>query len=130
VRIRNGFVSNSSSSSFCIYGFEFDKDMVSEEDVKKWAGKDYSKSYRDEEFKYNFYEFIEDKLKSDKLKSTGLNVKNYGESYYIGRSWSSIKDNETGKKFKNSVEKEVKSIFGKNIKSFETYGENYEYGPT
>ena len=35
MKIRNGFVSNSSSSSFCIYGAYINKDRVDEEVVEK-----------------------------------------------------------------------------------------------
>jgi len=35
------------------------------------------------------------------------------ETIYIGRSWSSIGDDETGKQFKNSVKEEVEKLLGK-----------------
>jgi hypothetical protein len=74
VKTRIGFVSNSSSSSFCIYGIYLGH--MSDED----------------------YEFI---------NKTGLT--DYGSPLdgdtYVGRSWTSIGNNETGGQFKESVEK-------------------------
>lgn len=35
--------------------------------------------------------------------------------YYVGRQWDSIKDNETGKEFKDSVKKELEKLFKKEI---------------
>jgi hypothetical protein len=121
---RFGFISNSSSSSFCIYGFHFTKDMVSEEEIKKWAGKDFSEDYKNNEFRFEFCEFVEEKLKGTKLS---INSYEGEEGYYIGRDWSKIGDKETGKQFKDSVKKDVKTIFGKNIQNFETLGDGWAY---
>ena len=76
MKIRNGFVSNSSSSSFCIYGTSVDIDG-------------------------NIEEMIE---------NTGLEIHNYYDTIYVGRSWSSIKDDETGAQFKESVNKALKNL--------------------
>jgi len=38
------------------------------------------------------------------------------DTAYIGRSWSSIGDDETGKQFKESVKKEIKKVFGEDLK--------------
>lgn len=81
---RNGFVSNSSTTSFLIYGISVEKDI--EEDIVEKEGLDY---------KY------------------GPDYK-YG-SRYIGRSWSSIKDDETGADFKKDVEAKIAKIMGKTV---------------
>jgi len=82
MKIRNGFVSNSSSSSFCIYGTNIGEN-------------------RDE------VEIIEEKIRELGLK---LEV-HYGEyTRYVGRSWSSIGDDETGKQFKASVKDAVAKL--------------------
>jgi hypothetical protein len=123
LKTRLGFISNSSSSSFCIYGFPFEEDMISEEEIKKWAGKEYNEDYRDNDF--DLYEFME-----EKLKNTSLTLEGSSEyvGLYIGRSWDSIEDDETGKMFKNSVEKEAKEIFGKEAKGFGTQAEAWRDG--
>ena len=84
MKIRSGFVSNSSTSSFCIYGI----------------------MYRFENSKdgYDGWDELE-KI----FKDTGISIHSgpeYSDSdgYYIGREYTSIKDNETGLQFKKSTE--------------------------
>jgi hypothetical protein len=91
MKIRHGFVSNSSSSSFCIYGSQ-----VEVEDLMK-AAKALDIEFDEEDFDdYDIGEQIESK--------TDLEYHSMmGEYYYIGRSYSNIKDDETGKQFKESV---------------------------
>ena len=82
MKIRNGFVSNSSTSSFCIYGAAIDKSKVDEDAVEK-AGLEYHRG-----------------------------DPNNGDDYvYIGRSWCSIKDDETGAQFKKNIEILLKEMF-------------------
>jgi len=102
MKIRTGFVSNSSSSSFCIYGVSMD-DYEFGEKIRTLHP-----SLADEECTYTLSEELD----------TNLDVQfpsEYGE-VYIGRSWATISDNETGKQFKESVEKEIEKIFGEKIK--------------
>ena len=86
MKIRNGFVSNSSSSSFLIYGTQV-------EGV----------------YDYEKMEEMCDKLKDNELRYFGSS----DMGFYIGRSWGSVRDNETGKAFKESVEKGVEAVLGK-----------------
>lgn len=81
MKIRNGFVSNSSSSSFCIYGVYVDS---------------MSKELRENCSKQNLYVTSGDP--------------NYDEGYYIGREYSSIKDDETGKQFKDDVKERLQTV--------------------
>ena len=80
MKIRIGFVSNSSSCSFCVYGVR-----------------------------------VEEKLDYDKeeaLINSGLSVEIFqSDDKAVGISWSSIKDNETGKQFKERIEKLIKKYF-------------------
>lgn len=101
MKIRNGFVSNSSSSSFCIYGIS-----IEEEDLKKLAEKlsvsvdeDYIDTYS-----------LEKKLVEKEYTVTIQDM--MGEYFYIGRSYSSIKDDETGQQFKETIEKEITELLG------------------
>ena len=78
MKIRYGFVSNSSSTSFCIYGVSLENE---DEEIVDAAGK------------------------------LGLYVQ-YGQwdGVYIGREYSSIKNDETGAEFKESTQKLIDQL--------------------
>lgn len=97
MKIRMGFVSNSSTSSFLIYGTD---DISSEE-----------------------YDLISDKY----YKEIDYHCP-YEDHYYIGYSWDSIKDDETGKQFKDRVESKIKELLGRDNMSFGTYEEAWRDG--
>jgi hypothetical protein len=144
MKVRNGFVSNSSSSSFCIYGFEASMPEADEAiDILKKIKKDNPDFFNSminkkiDEYKelckienyYNsnlaMYELIaniddEEILSDDETKNKledflsddaddfysllGLSYHNMDYSCYAGRDWSSVRDDETGLQFKQSVE--------------------------
>jgi hypothetical protein len=91
VKIRSGFVSNSSTSSFCMFGVMLDSCDES------------------------FY---------DKIKDLGLDLDLESTDWatYIGKSWASIKDDQTGAEFKQDIENKVAKLLGKNA-TCKTYEE-------
>ena len=91
MKVRHGFVSNSSSTSFCIFGASFDRDQI----MKIF----------DVENVYN----IDDKLKDSLLE---CHVGQEAESVYLGRSWDTIGDDQTGKEFKDSIQDEIEKKTG------------------
>lgn len=101
MKVRNGFVSNSSSSSFCIYGVEMD----SYEFEKKMK---LIKPDLETDNIYELAEHLEIKLE--------VHTPSDFDKVYIGRSWSSIKDDETGKQLREGVEKELRDVFGEELK--------------
>lgn len=94
MKIRNGFVSNSSSSSFCIYGANISKDQIEWEDESD-----------------DFIDFVEDRAYKMGLE-VHYNPLYTADSVSVGRSWSSVKDDETGKQFKDDVVTRVKEFMG------------------
>jgi len=105
MKIRNGFVSNSSSSSFHIYGIELEGSVIKEMLLEQ-------KIITEEDLdRYGIWEDIH-KLKFGEL----ADYCDYdGDCVYIGRRYSSIKDDETGKEFKKSATKAVAEFLGKDV---------------
>ena len=108
MKTRNGLVSNSSTTSFCIYGAQLEYDKI--EKLKKFLAigdEDIRNGELAEKFNY------ESPTKDLCIELTSAFD---GEQLYAGRSWSCIGDDETGKQFKDSVEKAIESIIGEKIK--------------
>lgn len=91
MKIRRGFVSNSSSSSFCIFGSQVEPDDI----IQLATCLEIEFDKEDPEI----YELCEDISCKSGLEYYII----CGEYYYFGRSYSTIKDDETGKQFKDSV---------------------------
>lgn len=106
MKVRHGFVSNSSTSSFLIYGTCID-------------ASDLQSMFPDDEEPFEHIEEL--------LKGTGL-IYHYGpydaDTCYVGRSWDSVKDDETGKQFKASVKAAVDKVFKKEM-TCETHEETW-----
>ena len=110
MKIRNGFVSNSSSSSFCIYGSSFDMDEFSK--LAEKLGLKADAVDDDDEFDFDEYDAVERACAKFNLE---VHMPSESDTFYVGRSLTDIKDNETGKEFKDSVKKNLKELFGRKI---------------
>ena len=119
MKIRNGFVSNSSSSSFCIYGTHMDySDLVEKLKSTTMITEKFSSEELEEmEDNGEWYELV-DTFES----STDLSLNYSDDDVWIGREWSSIGDDETGSQFKESVKKDLEKLFGEGV-SCDTYDE-------
>lgn len=98
MKIRNSFVSNSSSSSFCIFGTRLKDECI--EKIKN--GED------------AYVADLIEKVMAD--KKLNLQIFPYGEDYYVGRSWRNIKDDQTGREFKEDVKKQIIEFCGEDVK--------------
>lgn len=87
MKIRNGYVSNSSSSSFCIVGLEFNKSDYSSEEFISMA---------ENAIQQGVYEL----WKLDDIISP-LVIRKYDdeEMYFIGNPIENMEENETRKEF-------------------------------
>lgn len=95
MKIRQGFVSNSSTTSFCIFGAYLTKDELSEK------AKELAFEGQDE---YDFEEEFATRM--------GLEIHHdaNGDPCF-GRSWTSIGLDETGRQFRESVDSKIKEYF-------------------
>ena len=111
MKIRECLVSNSSTTSFCIYGTILNEDTV--EKLKKKFDDDC------------MYE-IADTMITDQKLDLSIHCPP-DDQYYLGRSWSKVKDDQTGKEFKEDVKNQIKQLLDEDIK-LETYEEAWRDG--
>jgi hypothetical protein len=101
MRTRKGFVANSSTSSFLIYGAYVES--------KEW----------------------EKRTGSDDCWVEGLFASygsEWSEGVYVGKSWSDVGDDETGAEFKVRVQAAIKALLGDDWESFGTYEDAWRDG--
>ena len=113
MKIRNGFVSNSSSTSFCIWGVYVENGSSDEEKLKSYLlqqqkVKEYLVKYPDED---DMYELLDVADFKELYSVSGPD----GDGIYLGREFASIRADETGAHFKESTQATVDKIFGEDV---------------
>jgi len=114
MKMRNGFVSNSSSTSFCIFGLYIEDTEFKE--LRKLLGLDKNCDMYDigNEFE-NRFEF-----------SAYYIPDGYG--FYVGRELEDIKDNQTMGEFKESIKKTFSDLYGKDCNACSIHSDSWYDG--
>jgi hypothetical protein len=106
MKIRQGFVSNSSTTSFFLFGKSFkDADTMKEALLKKYKKEDDIPGFEKEDD----YEYIEPYTFEEKTGIEMIYDSDY-EEYVIGHSVFSMGQDETRKQFETRVADELKDI--------------------
>lgn len=125
MKIRNGFVSNSSSSSFLIYGITTDEAGIPISDLTEEALSVISCFEDIEKIKETRFvdndndgvEYICSKLKIDYWHWYG---------FWFGKSWDKVGDDQTGKQFKEEIVEQLKKLIKPESKFWKTLGTHKE----
>jgi len=99
MRIRTGFVSNSSSSSFCIFG------TATSIDLSKLFNKDIDED--SDEYNYDWSDTLAGEL------GNGFIVRRPEgyDDYFVGLSWPRIGEDETSRQFKQRIQDRILEVF-------------------
>lgn len=111
MKVRMGFVSNSSSSSFLLYGTFIDEGKVETPEILQLiidAGEAKTLEEAKQALEDDAYDIVD--LVAGEL---GLSCWSPCEcdGYYVGKSWAKVGDDETGKQFKDNIEKQIAKVF-------------------
>ncbi len=107
MKVRKGFVSNSSSSSFCIYGATLDFNEM-EELMEKMGITTDGMEEGDGDLGYWLQGYGYNKFQNLNIYSDSEE-----ERCYIGRLWKYIGDDETGNQLREDVKNKLKECLGK-----------------
>ena len=106
MKLRMGFVSNSSTTSFCIFGMELDYEEAEKIILDK-------KLATIEEIDDNgVWEYLDLDLPDSKLE---VHVAWPWDMCWIGKSYTSMGLKETREEFENGVRSELKELLGKDV---------------
>ena len=109
MKIRTGFVSNSSSSSFLIAGVLFKKENLTGEIANDFDVQENIDKFEQSSLDWNF-DFDANKFLEDVFRPLEINFSQEDHEFYIGIPLSSMEDNETKSEFFNRVKNALNSV--------------------
>lgn len=115
MKVRNGFVSNSSSSSFCLLGMAYSdiQKRMNTQKIESNIGKDtneYDEDMSDDDNEEDMYDMLEKNLKGTSLVYSH-GYENYSEDWVVGFNPNKVNDSHTLKDIKKEVSDEINKAF-------------------
>jgi hypothetical protein len=120
MKVRTGYVSNSSSSSFCIFGVNLDEKDAKERMLALATDEQRKKDIEE----CGAYEMLYDEKG---IFFSGGDPNGWKSGIFVGLGWDTIGDDETGGQFKKRVQSRLEEIFGPGL-SLGTYEESWYNG--